>query len=97
MKRDFVWPIRYDQKGSMKEGGGLVLTADMWLTARIAAMRDVLDFDMRYAQQLYFSFLSGSLHLLHGQRREVSAEVHQIQFVQQHGFGLADIMFHFHL
>jgi hypothetical protein len=31
----------------------MVLTSDMWLAPKIAAMKEVVDFDMRYAQKLY--------------------------------------------
>jgi hypothetical protein len=42
------------EKGkTLEESGGMVVTSDMWLAPKIAAMKEVLDFDMRYAKQLY--------------------------------------------
>jgi hypothetical protein len=42
------------EKGkTLEEGGGLVMKTDMWLAPEQKALREVADFDMRYAQQLY--------------------------------------------
>lgn len=42
------------EKGkTLEQGGGLVLTSDMWLTPDQSAMKEVADFDRRYAQKLY--------------------------------------------
>jgi hypothetical protein len=42
------------EKGKkLSEAGGSVLTADMWLTPRIAAMREVEEFERRYLKQLW--------------------------------------------
>jgi hypothetical protein len=42
------------EKGkTLEQGGGLVMTTDTWLTAPIAAMKDIAAFDMKYAQKLY--------------------------------------------
>jgi hypothetical protein len=49
-----VMTIAVREKGkTLDESGGLVLTSDMWLAPRIAAMKEVAEFDMRYAQKLY--------------------------------------------
>jgi hypothetical protein len=51
--------LREDGK-TLEQGGGLVTTSDMWLTRRIAAMKEVADFDARYAQQLYGGMIAGA-------------------------------------
>ena len=37
----------------------MVLTSDMWLAPKIAAMKEVAEFDARYAKALYGSMLAG--------------------------------------
>jgi hypothetical protein len=42
------------EKGkTLAEGGGLVMKTDMWMAPEQKALREVADFDMRYAKQLY--------------------------------------------
>jgi hypothetical protein len=49
-----IMTIVVREKGkTLEQSGGMVLTSDMWLAPKIAAMKEVLDFDMRYAQKLY--------------------------------------------
>jgi hypothetical protein len=49
-----VMTITVREKGkTLEQSGGLVMTSDMWLAPKIAAMKEVADFDMRYAQKLY--------------------------------------------
>jgi hypothetical protein len=56
-----VMTITVREKGkTLEENGGLVLTADEWLVPRIAAMKEVVDFDIRYAQKLYGPMISGA-------------------------------------
>jgi hypothetical protein len=46
--------ITVREKGKkLEESGGLVLTSDMWLAADQPAMKEVADFDRRYAEKLY--------------------------------------------
>lgn len=53
--------ITVRQKGkTLEQGGGLVMTSDLWLAPRIAAMDDVAQFDRRYAQKLYAPTLAGA-------------------------------------
>lgn len=48
------------EKGkTLDENGGLVTTTDMWLAPRVPAMKDVVDFDRRYAEKLYGSMMTG--------------------------------------
>ena len=52
--------ITVREKGkTLEQGGGMVLTSDMWLAPKIAAMKEVADFDMRYAQKLYGTMIAG--------------------------------------
>ncbi len=49
-----IMTIVVREKGkTLEESGGMVMTSDMWLAPKIAAMKEVIDFDMRYAKQLY--------------------------------------------
>jgi hypothetical protein len=55
-----VMTVTVREKGkTLDESGGLVLTADMWLAPKIAAMKEITDFDVRYARKLYGSMLAG--------------------------------------
>src|SRR5437762_11910199 len=48
------------EKGkTLEQGGGMVTTSDMWLAPKIAAMKEIADFDMRYAQKLYGTMIAG--------------------------------------
>jgi hypothetical protein len=50
---EVVMTITVREKGkTLEEAGGLVLTSDMWMTPKIAAMREVADFDLRYARKM---------------------------------------------
>jgi hypothetical protein len=56
-----VMTITLREKGkTVEQSGGMILTADMWLAPKIAAMKDVADFDMRYAQKLYGPMVAGA-------------------------------------
>ena len=55
-----VMTITVREKGkTLEEGGGMVLTSDMWLGPKIPAMKEIADFDMRYAQKLYGTMITG--------------------------------------
>jgi hypothetical protein len=55
-----VMTITVREKGkTLEQSGGLVLTSDMWLTPKIAAMKEVAEFDARYAQKLYGGMFAG--------------------------------------
>jgi len=52
--REQIITVTVREKGkTLEQGGGMVMTTDMWMTPRIAAMKEIADFDMRYAQKLY--------------------------------------------
>lgn len=56
-----VVTITVREKGkTLEQSGGLVMTADMWLTPAIPAMKELADFDMKYYQQLYGPMLAGA-------------------------------------
>ncbi len=58
---EVVMTITVRDKGKkLEEDGGLVLTSDMWLAPRIAAMKDVADFDRRYFEKLYGPMIVGA-------------------------------------
>ena len=55
-----VITVTVREKGKkLEESGGMVLTSDMWLAPKIAAMKEVAEFDARYAKALYGSMLAG--------------------------------------
>jgi hypothetical protein len=55
-----VMTITVREKGkTLEEGGGMVLTSDMWLGPKIPQMKEISDFDMKYAQKLYGPMVSG--------------------------------------
>jgi hypothetical protein len=58
--REAVMTITVREKGkTLDESGGLVMTADMWLAPKIAAMKEITDFQIRYAQKLYGPMVAG--------------------------------------
>ncbi len=58
---EVVMTITVRQKGqTIDQGGGLVLTSDMWMAPRIAAMKDITDFDRRYYEKLYGPMFGGA-------------------------------------
>ncbi len=49
-----IMTITVREKGkTLDDGGGVVLVADTWLAPENPAMKEILQFDIRYAQQLY--------------------------------------------
>ena len=56
-----VITVTVREKGkTLEEGGGLVMTADMWLTPVIPQMKELADFDAKYYQQLYGPMIAGA-------------------------------------
>ncbi len=54
--RQQIVTITVREKGkTLEQGGGMVMTSDLWLAPKIAAMKEIADFDLRYAKQLYGS------------------------------------------
>jgi hypothetical protein len=55
-----VMTITLREKGrTVEQSGGMITTTDMWVAPTIAAMKEISDFDARYAEKLY-SGLSGA-------------------------------------
>ena len=44
----------------LKQGGGLVATTDLWLAPTVAGMSEIVEFDRRYAEQLYGGMIAGA-------------------------------------
>ncbi len=58
--REVVMTIVTRQKGkTLEEGGGMVMTSNMWLAPKIAAMKEIQDFDLRYARKMADAFFPG--------------------------------------
>lgn len=56
-----VMTITVREKGkTLQESGGMVLNSDMWLTPSIPAMKEVVEFDMKYAEKLFGPMMSGA-------------------------------------
>jgi hypothetical protein len=52
--------ITVREKGkTVEQSGGMVMTSDLWLAPKIAAMKEIADFDVRYAQKLYGTMVAG--------------------------------------
>jgi hypothetical protein len=59
--RQFIITVALREKGkTLEQSGGLVLTADTWLAPTIAAMSEIAQFDLRYAQKLQGPMMSGA-------------------------------------
>jgi hypothetical protein len=51
--RQVVMTVTMHEKGkTLDEAGGMIITLDSWLAPRIAAMKEVTDFDLRYWKKL---------------------------------------------
>lgn len=51
--RQVIMTITLREKGkTLEQSGGLVLTSDMWVAPTVAAMRELVDFEIRYAKAL---------------------------------------------
>jgi hypothetical protein len=53
--------ITVREKGkTLDEAGGMVMTTDMWLAPSAPSTKELMDFDMRYAQKLYGPVVTGA-------------------------------------
>jgi len=51
--REVVMTVTARQKGkTLEEGGGMVMTSNLWLGPKIAAMKEIEEFDRRYAEKM---------------------------------------------
>jgi hypothetical protein len=56
-----VMTITVREKGkTLNESGGMVMTTDLWLTPNAPSTKELIDFDMRYAQKLYGPTVTGA-------------------------------------
>ena len=56
-----VMTITVREKGkTLNDAGGLVMTTDMWMTPNAPSTKELVDFDMRYAQKLYGPAITGA-------------------------------------
>src|SRR5579884_1967469 len=52
--REVVMTITVHEKGkTLEQSGGMVMTTHEWLTKKIDAMKEIADFDRRYAEKLH--------------------------------------------
>ena len=59
--RQAIMTIALREKGkTLEQAGGLVVTSDIWLAPRIAAMQEVAEFELRYAKALYGPMITGA-------------------------------------
>jgi hypothetical protein len=57
--REVVLTVSVYEKGkTLEESGGMVMTGNIWLAPRIAALKEMEEFDLRYAQKLGEMFAS---------------------------------------
>ena len=58
---EVVLTITVREKGkTLEQSGGLLLTSDMWLAPTVAALKEIRDFDVRFAQKLAGPMMSGA-------------------------------------
>jgi hypothetical protein len=55
-----VMTITVREKGkTLEQSGGMVMTSDIWLAPKIAAMQEIAEFDVKYARKLYGPMIAG--------------------------------------
>ena len=58
--REVIATVTVREKGkTLEEGGGIVLTDDLWLTPGVAAMQEVAAFNIRYFKQIAGPYAAG--------------------------------------
>ncbi len=56
-----IMTITVREKGkTLNDAGGMVMTTDMWLTPNAPSTKELMDFDLRYAQKLYGPTVTGA-------------------------------------
>ena len=59
--RQIVMTIGLHEKGkTLEQSGGIVLTSNIWMTPSIPAMKEVAEFDFRYAKAIAGTMISGA-------------------------------------
>ena len=56
-----VMTIAVREKGkTLEQSGGMVMTSELWMTPAIAAMKEIAEFHMKYAEKLYGPMVDGA-------------------------------------
>jgi hypothetical protein len=56
-----VATVTVREKGkTLEQNGGLAITTDMWMAPRMPAMKELMDFEMQFAQKLYGPMIAGA-------------------------------------
>lgn len=56
-----VVTVTVREKGkTLEQNGGLAITTDMWMAPRMPAMKELMDFEMQFAQKLYGPMIAGA-------------------------------------
>ena len=56
-----IMTIAFREKGkTLEQAGGMVITSDIWLAPRIAAMQEIAEFELRYARALQGPMVTGA-------------------------------------
>jgi hypothetical protein len=56
-----VVTVTVREKGkTLEQSGGLTITTDMWMAPQMPAMKELMDFEMQYAQQLFGPMIAGA-------------------------------------
>jgi hypothetical protein len=56
-----IMTIAFREKGkTLEQAGGMVITSDIWLAPRIAAMQEIGEFELRYARALQGPMVTGA-------------------------------------
>jgi hypothetical protein len=56
-----VVTVAVREKGkTLEQSGGLAITTDMWMAPRMPAIKELMDFEMQFAQKLYGPMIAGA-------------------------------------
>ena len=59
--QEAVLTVTVREKGkTLDQSGGFVMTSDIWLAPRLASMKEIVDFDVQYAQKLFGPMVAGA-------------------------------------
>ena len=71
---DELVTITMHEKGkTLEKAGGFVMSNDLWMGPKVAALRDLADFDRRYASKLYGSTLNSDVREMATDMRQMAA------------------------
>lgn len=56
-----IMTVTVREKGkTLQQSGGLVVTSDIWLTPSVPALKEIADFNLKYAQKVYGPMIEGA-------------------------------------